>query len=64
MNVQRAANLFRQIAGLCLELAEVFDEADTIKQRKRPRSQLPEKRPSEAALDKVRRSLRKHGVAA
>lgn len=63
MNPKRIAKLLRERAALDLELAEAFEEEERTVQRKRPTPE-PTMQPSQEAIDKMRRTLRKKGVAA
>lgn len=64
MNSARAASIARQIGALCIELADALEQVDAPKARKRPRANLPSEAPGAQAIDRVRRSLRRQGVAA
>jgi hypothetical protein len=64
MNPKRIAKLLRERAALDIELADAFEEEEERKvPRKRPISE-PTMQPSQEAIDKMRLTLRRKGVAA
>lgn len=63
MNPKRIAQLLRERAALDIELADAFEEEERKAPRKRPTPE-PTMQPSQEALDRMRRTLRRKGVAA
>lgn len=63
MNPTRIAKLLRERAAIDMELAEAFEEEERKAPRKRPTPE-PTMQPSQEAVDKMRRTLRRKGVAA
>lgn len=64
MNAKRVAALHRELASLHAELAEAYDQPeDAPKPKRRPLAAVPAPSARPEVVDKVRRNLRRQGIA-
>lgn len=63
MNAKRLAQLFRERAAIDMEIAEALEQEEPKRPRKRATTE-PTVKPTDDAVERTRRTLRKKGYAA